>query len=108
MKRVLLLAVAVIVCVVFAAPLFAQGTAAQGEKIFAREKCGMCHTATRNSLADVGSKLTPEQMREWIQNPKVAAEKAKVTMKPPMRSFEKLSKEDVDSLVAYLQTMKGK
>jgi cytochrome c2 len=106
MKRLVLLVVAGIIAVMFCAPLYAQD-AANGEKVFAREKCGMCHTATRNSLKDVGSKLTADQIKEWIKNPKQAAANAKSTAKPPMRSFEKLADKDVNDLVAYLQTMKG-
>jgi cytochrome c2 len=107
MKRALLLTVAVIVAIMVCRPLFAQDKAAEGKKVFEREKCSMCHTATRNSLADVGSKLTADQIREWLVNPKAAAAAAKVTPKPMMRSFEKLSKEDQDALVAYVQTMKA-
>ncbi len=106
MKRLVLVGVAMVVGVMFCAPLYAQD-AANGEKVFQREKCTMCHTATRNSLKDVGSKLTAEQIREWIKNPVETAKKSNVTMKPPMRSFEKLPPKDVDDLVAYLQTMKG-
>ncbi len=107
MKRALLLAGTAVVAIMFCAPLYAQDKAAEGKKIFDRERCSMCHTATRNSLADVGSKLTAEQIREWIVNPKQAAATAKSTAKPPMKSFANLSKEDQDALVAYLQTMKG-
>jgi len=106
MKRLVLVAAAVIIGTMFCAPLYAQDAAA-GEKVFARERCNMCHTATRNSLNDVGAKLKAAEIRQWIVNPTVAAQAAKSTAKPPMRSFAKLSKEDVDSLVAYLQTMKG-
>jgi hypothetical protein len=34
------------------------------------------------------------------------AKKAKEARKPPMKSYPKLPKEDVDALVAYLQTLK--
>jgi hypothetical protein len=34
------------------------------------------------------------------------AEKAKLTRKPPMKSFESLPPADVDALVTYLQTLK--
>ncbi len=107
MRRALLLVVAVIAAIMFCGPLFAQDKAAEGKKIFDREKCAMCHTATRNSLAGIGTKLTADQIREWIVNPKQAAATAKSTAKPPMKSFQQLSKEDQDALVAYLQTMKA-
>lgn len=106
MKRLIVMAVTVFIGIMFCAPAYAQDAAA-GQKVFQRERCGMCHTATRNSLSDVGSKLTADQIKEWIKTPAAAAKKGNVTMKPPMRSFEKLSEKDVNNLVAYLQTMKG-
>jgi cytochrome c2 len=89
----------------FASPLVVQAKAADGKAVFAREKCSMCHTATKNSLEDVGTKLTADQIREWIVTPKVAAEKAKVK---PLMPAKNLSKDDLDALVAYLETMKKK
>ncbi len=106
MKRLVLVGVAAIVGAVMSAPLYAQD-GANGQKVFAREKCAMCHTATRNSLSGVGSKLTADQIRSWIKNPVETAKQSNVTMKPPMKSFASLSQKDVDDLVAYLQTMKG-
>ncbi len=109
MKRLGLPFAVLVVAAMFATPLYAQGKASadQGKKVFADQKCGMCHTATRNSLADVGNKLTAEQIREWIQDPATAAQKSKSTAKPAMKSFKSLPQADVDALVAYLQTMKG-
>jgi hypothetical protein len=54
----------------------------------------------------VGSKFTADELRQWIVNWKVMAEKHHATRKPPMMDFSKLPKEDVEALVAYLQTLK--
>ncbi len=105
MKRLVLVGVAAIIGVVFCAPLDAQD-AANGKKVFEREKCGVCHTTKMNSLEGVGSKLTAEQIREWIENPAEAAKNQKSTAKMKMPK-KNLSKTDVDDLVAYLQTLKG-
>jgi mono/diheme cytochrome c family protein len=110
MKRLVLIGVLAAVALVFAVPTFAQGNAAEGEKVYAREKCSMCHAIAgkgnaKNPLDGVGSKLKAEEIREWITTPKVAAEKAKSTAKPPMIA-KKLSKEDVDNLVAYMESLK--
>ncbi len=105
MKRLVLIVMALAVAIMFCAPLYAQDKAADGKKVFEREKCTMCHNAKMNSLEGVGTKLTADQIREWIENPTAAAEKSKTTMKMKMPA-KKLSKEDVDNLVAYLQTMK--
>jgi cytochrome c553 len=105
MKRLLLAVITVVVAIMFGAPLYAQDKAAEGKKVFEREKCGVCHNAKLNSLEGVGSKLTAEQIREWIVNPTASAQKAKSTSKLKMPA-RKLSPGDIDALVAYLGTMK--
>jgi len=105
MKRLVLIVVAVVVGIMLCAPLHAQGSAADGKKVFDREKCSMCHNAKMNSLEGVGTKLTADEIREWIENPTAAAQKSKSTSKMKMPA-KKLSKADVDHLVAYLQTLK--
>jgi mono/diheme cytochrome c family protein len=112
MKRLVLFGVVTAVMAVFTLPAFAaQGKAAEGEKIYAREKCSMCHSINGKGnvkfpLDGVGSKLKPEEIREWIVNPK--GQTAKLQTKPAMamKSFANLPKEDVDALVAYLETLK--
>ena len=106
MKRLVMVVLAVIIGITFSAPIYAQDAAA-GQKVFAREKCSMCHTAKLNSLDGVGTKLTAAQIREWIENPAQAAVNQKSTSKMKMPKKD-LTKADVDSLVAYLETMKAK
>ena len=105
MKRLVLVGVAAVVAIMLCAPLFAQGDAAAGKTVFDREKCSMCHNAKLNSLEGVGTKLTADQIRQWIENPAEAAKAAKSTSKMKMPK-KTLTKADVDNLVAYLQTMK--
>ena len=105
MKRLGPVVAGLAAAIMFCTPLYAQDAAA-GKQVFDREKCAMCHTATRNSLKGVGSKLTADQIRLWLKNPKQAAADAKSTAKPPMKSFASLSQADVDNLVAHLQTLK--
>ncbi len=112
MKRLVLAGVIVAVALILSSPAFAQATPEQGEKVFAAQKCSMCHSIAgkgnkKNPLDGVGTKLKPEEIREWITNPTEAAAKAKSTAKPAMPA-KKLSKEDVDALVAYLETLKAK
>ena len=83
---------------------------ATGVKVFADQKCSLCHSigATGNKkgpLDEVGSQLSPAEIREWITNSKEMAAKAKATRTPAMKMFA-LPKSDVDALVAYLQTLK--
>lgn len=94
---------------------FAQdaGKVERGKAVFVEQKCKMCHSVggvgnPKGSLDDVGSKLSAEDTKEWLQKPTEMAAKAKVTRKPPMKSFAKLPAADLDALVAYLQTLKKK
>jgi len=105
MKRLLLCVITVVVAITFCAPIYAQDKAADGKKVFEREKCGACHNAKLNPLDSVGSKLTADQIREWIVNPTASAQKAKSTSKLKM-PVKKLSPDDLDALVAYLGTLK--
>ena len=104
MKRLALAIVAAVVALTFCAPLYAQD-ASEGQKVFAREKCTMCHNAKLNSLEGVGSKLTADQIKQWIVNPAEQQKQSKSTSKIKMPA-KKLSEADVNALVAYLQTMK--
>lgn len=86
---------------------------AQGEKLYASQKCSMCHAVggkgnAKGPLDDVGSKLSAEETRQWLINPVEMAAKAKAARKPAMPSYAKLSKDDVESLVAYMQSLKKK
>lgn len=83
----------------------------KGQQVYAANKCSMCHSVAgkgnpKGALDGVGAKWTAEELREWIVNWKVMAEKHHATRKPPMMDFSKLPKGDVDALVAYLQTLK--
>ena len=86
---------------------------AQGEKLYASQKCSMCHSVAgkgnaKGPLDEVGTKLSAAEIHSWLVNPTEAAAKAKATRKPPMPSYAKLSKEDQDALVAYMQSLKKK
>jgi hypothetical protein len=51
---------------------------------------------------------TAEELRQWLLNPQEMAVKVNATRKPPMPSHAKLAKEDVESLIAYMLTLKKK
>jgi mono/diheme cytochrome c family protein len=95
-----------------AAPVMAQDVKAAGEKVFTEQKCTLCHSIggkgnVKGVLDEVGSKLKPEEIRAWITDSKAMTEKTHAERKPPMKAYE-LSKADVDTLVAYLTTLKKK
>lgn len=93
----------------------AQGQAQieRGMKVFADQKCSICHAIggkgnAKGALDDAGSKLKPDEIRAWLVTPAEMAKKVKAERKPAMRAFPNLPKEDVDALVAYLATLKKK
>jgi len=84
----------------------------QGQKAYTDQKCSLCHSIgghgnAKGPLDDVGTKLSADEIRQWIVDAKGMTAKAKATRKPEMKQYT-LPKEDVDALVAYLQTLKGK
>ena len=107
---------ALLVCVVTfagAATAAAQDTA-RGEKVYAAQKCNMCHSIAgkgqaKGPLDGVGSKLTEAEIREWIVDPVAMTKKTNATRKPPMTAkYKNLPKEDLDALVAYMVSLKKK
>jgi len=97
-----------------AAPVFAQD-AAKGKGVYdaATPKCKVCHAVAgegnaKGKLDGVGAKLKADEIKAWMRTPKEMAEKAKAERKPPMPAYpkEKLSDADLDSLTAYLLSLK--
>ena len=93
--------------------IHAQGAGAveRGQKVYAAEKCGICHSVAgvgnkRGALDEVGSKLSADQIRQWVVNTAEMTAKTKATRKPVMKSYAHLPKEDVDGLVAYMVSLK--
>ena len=83
----------------------------QGQKVYAANKCSTCHSIAgkgnkKGSLDEVGSKLSEAEIREWITHPKEMTGKTKSTRKPVMKEYPKLTPDQVDSLVAYMQSLK--
>ena len=83
----------------------------KGKEVYAAQKCSVCHSvgATGNkkgALDKVGAKLSTADIRSWIVAAPDMATKTKADRKPAMKAYSTLAKEDVDNLVAYLQTLK--
>lgn len=94
-----------------AATVSAQDTAA-GAKVFADQKCSLCHSVAgkgnaKGPLDEVGSKLSAADIRAWIDDAPGMTAKTGATRKPAMKAYS-LPKGDVDALVAYLSTLKKK
>jgi mono/diheme cytochrome c family protein len=84
----------------------------RGQDVYTAQKCQVCHAAAgkgnkNNPLDGVGAKLSADEIRRWITHPTEMTAKAKSTKKPPMpNKYGSLSAEDVDAVVAYLQSLK--
>ena len=107
MRSIVLMAM---LCVGMAATAEAQDAKAKGEKVFADQKCSLCHSIAgkgnaKGSLDGVGTKLKADDIRAWIVDSKGMTAKSGATRKPAMKAFS-LPKDDVDALVAYLETLK--
>ena len=59
-------------------------------------------------MDDVGSRLSADEIREWMLNPAEMTKKTKAERKPPMKAYANLPKEDLDALVAYMVSLKKK
>jgi mono/diheme cytochrome c family protein len=101
-----------LVFALFAVPAVtsAQGQAERGQLVFAAQKCSICHSVAgqgnkKGPLDGVGAKLSPDEIRQWITNAPEMAARVKAERKPPMKAFT-LPKDELDDLVAYLQTLK--
>jgi mono/diheme cytochrome c family protein len=102
----------VIVSLAGASSAAAQDAAAQGEKVFAAQKCGLCHSVggkgnPKGPMEEAVGKLSAADIRAWITDAKGMTAKTKADRKPAMKDFA-LPKDDVDALVAYLTSLKKK
>jgi mono/diheme cytochrome c family protein len=114
MRRVTLIPVlAISLAPLLSISLSAQDAAAieRGQKVYVSQKCNVCHSiagkgAKKGPLDGVATKLSTDELREWIVNSIEMTKKTKATRKPPMKNYSHLAKEDVEGLVAYLGTLK--
>jgi mono/diheme cytochrome c family protein len=101
----------VTVCLGLAATAAAQDAkVTKGQQLFADQKCTLCHSIgdkgnKKGPLDGVASKLSADEVRSWLTDAKSMTAKTKATRKPEMKAYT-LPKDDVDALVAYLETLK--
>jgi mono/diheme cytochrome c family protein len=114
MKRIVIASVSVFALLAFAGTASAQNVA-KGKQVFTDQKCSMCHAVAgqgnaKGPLDGIGSKLTADEIRQWITDPATMAAKAKADRKPAMSTmaprFKSMSKDDLDALVAYVSSLK--
>jgi len=104
----------ILVALVLPLPAFAQAgaaSAARGQTVYAEQKCAVCHSIAgkgnpKGSLDDVGSRLSADEIRLWIADPATMTAKTKAGRKPPMKAYANIAKDDLETLVAYMQSLK--
>jgi len=79
----------------------------KGQQVYAAQHCSMCHSIAgkgnpKNALDDVGSKMTADELKKYIVNPKSVKADSK------MKAYSSLPADDLDALVAYLSTLTKK
>lgn len=90
----------------------AQDQVAKGAAVYAANKCMNCHSVdgkgnAKGPLDGVGLKYTADELRQWMEDPVAMTARVKSKRMPAMKPY-KLSKEDLDALVAYMQSLKKK
>lgn len=98
------------VCAFLSVTVSAQDKIAKGKEVYAANKCKTCHSiegvgAKKGALDGVGSKLSADEIRQWIVDAPGMAKKTNATRKPVMKSY-KLSTDDLDALVAYMASLR--
>jgi mono/diheme cytochrome c family protein len=84
----------------------------RGMEVYTAQKCQICHSVAgkgnkKGPLDGVGTKLSADDIRQWIVKPTEMAAKTKSTVKPPMPDkYATLPAADIDALVAYMQSLK--
>ncbi|MBI2186594.1 MAG: cytochrome c [Acidobacteria bacterium] len=111
MRNILRVAVAVVVFGGAAGSAAAQSPVEKGQQVFTAQKCSICHSIAgkgnaKGVLDGIGSKLSADEIRQWITDAPTMATKAKAERKPPMKAYASLAKDELDGLVAYLQSLK--
>jgi len=106
--RVVLVAAGILITTPIAAS--AAGRIEQGSALFTSQKCVMCHSVgdkgnKKGALDGVGTKLNADEIRQWLTAPDAMREKTKSTRTPAMKD-PKLTKDQIDALVAFLSAQK--
>ncbi|OFW05238.1 MAG: hypothetical protein A3I61_10815 [Acidobacteria bacterium RIFCSPLOWO2_02_FULL_68_18] len=110
MKHVLGIVVVIAALAATSGSASAQSAVERGQQVFTAQKCSVCHSVAgqgnkKGPLDAVGAKLSADQIRQWITEAPAMAAKAKSERKPVMKAYA-LSKDELDGLVAYLQSLK--
>lgn len=98
------------VMLALAIPVSAQDVRARGEAVYTAQRCALCHAVggkgnAKGPLDGVGSRLSADDIRQWIVAPADMTAKTKAERKPLMRAYPNLPKDDLEALVAYMRSL---
>jgi mono/diheme cytochrome c family protein len=113
MKRTMIVAFALVAAMTMARTASAQTSVERGMKVFADQKCSLCHSIAgkgnaKGPLDNTGGKLKADDVRKWIVAPADMTAATKAERKPAMKAFASLPKADLDALVDYMMSLKAK
>jgi mono/diheme cytochrome c family protein len=98
------------VALALAAPATAQDKIAAGKKVYADNKCAVCHSiggvGNKKFPLDGAGKMSVDEIKGWLTDPKAEADKDGKKLVLPMKSYKTLPPADFDALVIYLQSLK--
>jgi mono/diheme cytochrome c family protein len=80
-----------------------------GRKVYASNKCATCHSIAGvgskvSPLDGVGTKLTAEEIRQWITDPDPMTAKLKTKPKVRMKKYV-LKDPDLEALIAFIRSL---
>jgi len=112
MKKTMIAIAAVAAVLLTTAPLLARASDDKGMQVFRAQKCTQCHSIAgignkKGALDEIGSKLTPAEIKAWITDPDGMRAKTQPapTRKPVMKKLP-IPAGDLDALVAMLKDLK--
>jgi len=83
----------------------------RGKAVYTEQKCSLRHAIEgkgnkQNPLDGAGSTLSAADIRKWITTPKEMEAKLPAKPKISMKAYPNLKPEDLDALVAYIESLK--
>jgi mono/diheme cytochrome c family protein len=83
----------------------------RGRQLFDDQRCVRCHAVAghgspRSPLDGVGARMDAEETRHWIIGDDAVSEDLAPRVLAAKQPYQALPKEDIDALVAWLQTLR--
>lgn len=88
----------------------AQQDVAIGQQVYAEHRCALCHAIDgegnqKGPLDGVGSRVSADDIEQWMVAPKEMTAKTGATRRPFMPAYPGLSRDELEALVAYMLSL---